>query len=118
MSSRIETEFGTITIDNEVIARMAGQAVMECAGVVGLASRNVKDGLVQLIKRDNPAKGITLTPDDGKVDLSLRIIVEYGTSIPAITETIQTNIKYQVEEYTGVQVSRVNIFVEGVRVDG
>ena len=117
MSTKIETKLGTITIENEVIARLAGQSVMECAGVVGMASKNVKDGIVQLIKKDNLAKGITLTPDDGKVGLSLRIIVEYGTNIPAIAETIQTNIKYRVEEYTGVEISRVNIFVEGVRVD-
>jgi len=117
MSSKINNEFGVISIDNEVVAHLAGQAVMECAGVVGMAAKNVKDGFVQLLKKENLAKGIILAPDEDALALSIHIIVEYGTSIPAITETIQSNIKYKVEEYTGVKISRVNIFVDGVRVE-
>jgi len=118
MSSKIDNAFGRISIDNEVVAHIAGQAVMESAGVVGMASKNVKDGIVRLIKKENLSKGIILTPEEGGLILSVHIFVEYGTSIPAIAETIQTNIKYRVEEYTGVKVARVNIYIEGVRVDG
>ena len=49
MAARIQTEFGNILIDNEVIARVAGLAAIECYGVVGMASINVKDGIVQLL---------------------------------------------------------------------
>jgi len=118
MSAKIVNEYGTISIDREVIARIAGQAVMECAGVVGMASKNVKDGFVQLLKKENLAKGINLSQDGDGLAISLHIIVEYGTSIPAITETIQSNIKYKTEEYAGIKISRVNIHVDGVRVDG
>ena len=117
MSSKINNEFGVISIDNEVVSRLAGQAVMECAGVVGMAAKNVKDGFVQLLKKENLSKGIILTPDEGAIALGIHIVVEYGTSIPAIAETMQSNIKYRVEEYTGVKISRVNIFVDGVRVE-
>jgi hypothetical protein len=47
MASKIFNEHGVITIDNEVIARIAGQAAMECCGIVGMAAKNMKDGLVQ-----------------------------------------------------------------------
>jgi len=117
VSSKINNEFGVISIDNEVVSRLAGQAVMECAGVVGMAAKNVKDGFVQLLKKENLSKGIILTPDEGAIALGIHIVVEYGTSIPAIAETMQSNIKYRVEEYTGVKISRVNIFVDGVRVE-
>ena len=57
MAARIQTEFGNILIDNEVIARVAGLAAIECYGVVGMASINVKDGIVQLLLGDSLAKG-------------------------------------------------------------
>ena len=53
MAAKIKTDFGSVTIDSEVIARVAGLAAMECYGVVGMASINVKDGFVQLLLGDS-----------------------------------------------------------------
>ena len=53
MAARVITSIGTILIENEVIARIAGTAAMECYGVVGMASINVKDGFVQLLLGDS-----------------------------------------------------------------
>ena len=117
MPSRINNEFGSITIDNEVVVRIAGQAVMECAGVVGMAAKNVKDGIVLLLKKENMTGGVQLSSDDGKMVISLHIIVKYGTNIKAVTETIMHNVKYEVEDFAGVEVYKVNIFIEGIRED-
>lgn len=117
MAAKIYNELGVITIDNEVTARVAGLAATECCGVVGMAVKNVKDGIVQLLKKDSLTKGISITVDDMLVSIALHIIVEYGTNIPAIAETVSSAVKYKVEEATGLTVSKINIFVEGIRVD-
>lgn len=117
MAAKINNELGHITIDNEVIARVAGLAATECCGVVGMAIKNVKDGIVHLLKKDSLTKGISLTIDESGIKIDLHIIVEYGTNIPAIAETISSTVKYKVEEATDITVSRINIFVEGIRVD-
>lgn len=118
MLSKIENEYGTITIDNEVVARIAGIATTECYGIVGMASKNVKDGFVQLLKRESLTKGVRIhISNENLVDIDLHIIVEYGTNISAIADTIISTVKYKVEEYTGLNIERINIFVEGVRVD-
>ena len=115
MAAKLENEYGVISIDREVIARIAGYAAIECYGIVGMAAKNVKDGLVQLLKLET--KGIKMRIDANKVSIDLHIIVEYGTNISAIADNIISTVKYSVEEFTGVEVEDVNIFVDGVRVD-
>ncbi len=117
MASTIKNEYGTIVIDNEVIARIAGLASMDCYGIVGMASKNMTDGIVQLLKGENITKGVKLHIDNASIDIDLHIIVEYGTNISAIADTLIGTVKYKVEDFTGLDINAVNIFVEGVRVD-
>ena len=117
MNSKIKTDIGVISIESDVIARMAGLAAMECYGVVGMAANNVRDGIVHLLKVENLSKGVKLNTDEDGLKINLHIIVEYGTNIPAITETLLNNVKFTIEEKTGIPIKEVNIFVEGVRVD-
>jgi len=114
---KIDNEYGTITIDNEVIARIAGIATTECYGIVGMAAKNVKDGFVQLLKRESLTKGIKINTTEDSLSIDLHIIVEYGTNITAISDTVVGTVKYKVEESTGLCIDTVNIFIEGVRVD-
>ncbi len=60
MSAKLENQYGTISIENEVIARVAGLTALDCYGIVGMAAKNVKDGIVQLLKRESLTKGIKL----------------------------------------------------------
>lgn len=120
MHAKIRNEYGTISIYHEVIARIAGLAASDCYGIVGMAAKNVKDGFVQLLKMESLTKGIRLTNDadaNDEISIDLHIIVEYGTNIPAIADSLIGTVKYQVEEATGLLVSQVNIYIEGMRVD-
>ena len=105
---------GNITIDKEVIAQYAGIVAMECFGIVGRGI-TVKD-VVKLLKRDNVTKGITVTVNNNKLTLDFHVIVYYGVSILAVSNNLIDNVKYKVEEFTGMEIEKINIFVEGVRV--
>ena len=115
-SSSMNTHLGNIYIDNEVIAQYAGTVAVECLGVVGMAGVNVKDGIVSLLKKDNITKGIAVSLKNNKLILDFHIIVSYGVSISAVADNLIDNVKYKVEEFTGLEIEKVNIFVEGVRV--
>ncbi len=117
MPSKLVNEYGNIIVDNEVIARIAGLAAMDCYGIVGMAARNVKDGFVHLLKRESLTKGVRLNIKGEIVTIDLHIIVEYGTYISAIADSLINSVKYKVEDFIGVKVEHVNIFVEGIRVD-
>ena len=118
MPCKIKNKYGIINIENEVVARIAGMAAMECYGVVGMAAKSVKDGLVHLLKIESLTKGIKINASDKSINIDLHIIAEYGTNITAICESLISTVKYKVEEACGLAVGRVNVFVEGLRVDG
>ncbi|HJC58055.1 MAG TPA: Asp23/Gls24 family envelope stress response protein [Candidatus Eisenbergiella intestinipullorum] len=112
--SYLNTHMGNITIDREVIAQYAGTVAMECFGIVGMGI-TVKD-VVKLLKKDNVTKGITVTVNNNKLTLDFHVIVSYGVSILAVSNNLIDNVKYKVEEFTGMEIEKINIFVEGVRV--
>lgn len=116
MKGHMNTGIGEILIDNEVVAKYAGSAAVECFGIVGMASVNMKDGLVKLLKKESISHGVNVEIDNNSIKIDLHIIAAYGVSITAVTENLISNVKYKVEEFTGLQVGKVNVFVEGVRI--
>ncbi|MCL2621023.1 MAG: Asp23/Gls24 family envelope stress response protein [Defluviitaleaceae bacterium] len=118
MACKIKNNFGTININSGVVARIAGLAAMECYGVVGMAAKSARDGIVHLLRMDNLTRGLKLSNRDGKLVIELHIIAEYGTNITAICESLMSAVKYKVEETCGLNVGSINVFVEGLRVHG
>ena len=116
MKDIVTTEFGDIKIENEVIAKYAGSAAVECFGVVGMASVNMKDGIVKLLKKDNIKHGVNVILKEDSLVINLHIIVAYGVSISAVADNLISNVKYKVEEFTNMEVNKINVIVEGVRI--
>lgn len=117
MKGHLDNQFGEIKVDNEVIAKYAGTTAVECFGIVGMAAVSMKDGLVKLLKRDSLTHGISVEVDeDNKLVIGFHVIVAYGVSISTVADNLIHNVKYKLEEFTGLKVGRINIYVEGVRV--
>ncbi|MBA4544052.1 MULTISPECIES: Asp23/Gls24 family envelope stress response protein [Thermoactinomyces] len=117
MSLEVSTELGQIQVANEVIATVAGIAAMDCYGLVGMASRSqLKDGITELLGRENLSKGIEVRTESGEVVIDLYIIVGYGTKISEVAHNVQSKVKYTLDQMIGLKVSQVNIYVQGVRL--
>lgn len=116
MKGQITNSLGTVFIDSEVVATYAGSVAVECFGIVGMAAVNMKDGLVKLLKRDYLHHGISVVIEDNKITLDFHVIVSYGVSILTVSDNLISTVKYKVEEFTGMTIEKINIFVEGVRV--
>ena len=116
MKGRISNKLGEIQISTEVIAKYAGLTAIECFGIVGMAAVSMKDGLVKLLKRESLTHGINVELEDNHIILDFHVIVSYGVSISAVADNLIENVKYKVEEFTGMEVDKINIYVEGVRV--
>lgn len=114
--SSMNTHMGNIVIDNEVIAQYAGSVAVECFGIVGMAGVNVKDGLVRLLKMDSITRGISVSLNQNKLILDFHVIVAYGVSILVVADNLIDSVKYKVEEFTGIEIEKINIYVDGVRV--
>ena len=117
MKGQMDTQYGKVLIDSNVIATYAGSVAVVCFGIVGMAAVNMKDGLVRLLKKDYLNHGINVTIDeDNMITIDFHVIVSYGISINTVMDNLIQTVKYKVESFTGLQIKKINIHVEGVRV--
>ncbi|MGM0879421.1 MAG: Asp23/Gls24 family envelope stress response protein [Bacillota bacterium] len=117
MPLQLSTELGSIHITDNCIAVIAGSAAMDCYGLVGMASRKqLKDGIAELLGRDNLTRGVEVRRESEKLHIDLHIIVSYGTKISEVAHNIQSKVKYVLNDVIGLQVEQVHIFVQDVRV--
>lgn len=116
MQGQIHTELGSILIDADVVATYAGSVALGCSGIVGMASLDMRDGLMKLLKKDSIKRGIEVAIENNEIYLGFHVIVAYGVNIPVVSENLIDAVRYQVEEFTGMKIGKIDIFVEGVRV--
>lgn len=117
MKEYISGEGGKVSIDESIVAQVAGLTALDCFGIVGMGIVSVKDGIVKQLRRDNVSKGVNVRFDEnGDIVIELHIVVAYGVSIKAVTDNLMQSVKYKVEDFTSFKVSQINVFVEDVKV--
>ena len=100
-----------IKISNDVVASIAGVAVSEVPGVYGMAG-----GITEIFGKKSLTKGIKVDVGEKETKIDVNIIVEYGVRIPDVAFQIQNRVKKAVETMTGLNVSSVNIHVQGINI--
>lgn len=109
----IQTEIGSIRIDPEVIAIIAGLAAVEIEGVAGM-SGGLAGGIAEWLGRKNLSKGVKVQVAGYEVSVEVSIVVEFGHRIPEVAGRIQQNVRHAVESMTGLRVVEVNVHVHDV----
>jgi uncharacterized alkaline shock family protein YloU len=110
-----KTSLGRIHISQNAVATIAYHATLESYGVVGLAPKNIADGLVKSITKE-PSRGVTVRYNGEDIDIEIHIVVEYGTRINSVAESVANTVRYHVEKALGLRVNTVNVHVAGLRV--
>lgn len=106
---------GNIYVSYRAIATVAYQSALQSYGVVGLAAKNLAEGLAQVLVKD-PTLGVDVHFDANTIQIDLYVVVEYGTRIKSVAASVSDNVRYQVERVFGLPVSQVNIHVRGLRI--
>jgi uncharacterized alkaline shock family protein YloU len=107
---------GRIEISPHAIATIAGETVLRCYGVVGMASKNLIGGLADLLQPDRWGRGVEVHVRDGQVVVDLYVIVQYGTRISEVAHGVMNSVKYSLEQALGLPVAEVNVHVQGLRM--
>jgi uncharacterized alkaline shock family protein YloU len=107
--------YGRIDISPTAVATIASEAVNQCYGVVGMANKNLVNGIANLLSRDSK-RGIDVSFEDSGIVIGIYVIVEYGTRIRIVAESIQNTVKFHVEKALGMPVKAVNVYVQGLRL--
>jgi uncharacterized alkaline shock family protein YloU len=109
------TSIGSIHVSPRAIATIAYQAALESYGIVGLAPKNLIDGLTNVLVKD-PTQGVEVNYDGENIIIDMYIIIEYGTRIKSVASSVANTIRFHVEKALGMPISQVNIHVSGLRV--
>lgn len=117
MPVKTRTDFGNLIIDDNVFASLAGMSAMESYGIVGMASKDAKDGLFVLLKAESLTKGIKISIRDNLVTIDMYVILEYGIKISVVCRNIIDKVKFNIESFTGLKVDKVNVHVQGIRIE-
>jgi uncharacterized alkaline shock family protein YloU len=107
---------GKVEVSPGAIATIAGRAVTQCYGVVGMASRRLKDGFAEILQQENLSRGVEVRFVDDQIIVDLYVVIEYGTRISEVAKNIMSNVKFAVEKSLGLPVAQVNVNVQGLRV--
>ena len=117
MSIKKESDLGSVQISDEAIAILAGGAVTESYGVVGMASQKMlTDGFYELLKKENYSKGVIVQNTDKGLSVDLYIVVSYGVKISEVVREIQKRVKYTLEKALNMDVASVNVYVKDIKV--
>jgi len=112
---KVHNERGFISISGDVFTNLTGDAATNCFGVKGMTVHSVTDGLVHLLRKESMGKGVHITcNNDNTISIELHIAVDQGVNIPVICESIKDRVRYQVTKGTGVEVKRIDIFVDSM----
>ena len=81
-----------------------------------MATRSTTQGMVNyILKREKINQGIRIRYIKNAFTIDLHIIAGYGMNITAIVKSISHKVRYVLEEVTGLAVSDVNVFVDGIK---
>ena len=96
-----ETQQGRIEISPRAIATVAGDAVLRCYGVVGVASKNIIGGIADLLQPDRWGRGVDVSVRDGSVIVDLYVVVQYGTRISEVAHGVMNSVKIRSRQRAG-----------------
>lgn len=100
---------GSLQISTDVIAKIARLAAMEIEGVKEVRTSSGVKGVL------GKSRNVSVSLLDDIAEISLNIVVVYGSKVPAVCEKVQENVKAAVQNMTSITVSRVNLTVIGVQ---
>lgn len=107
---------GKIEVSPQAIGTIAGRAVIECYGVVGMASKRLHNGAAELLPAERYHQGVEVQFNNDQIIIDLYVVLEYGLRISEIAHNMMSNVKFAVEKMLGVPVVQVNVNVQGLRV--
>lgn len=105
-----------MVVTDRAIADLVGLTVLECYGVVGMASPNLRQGVASLLSRERIRQGIRVNQDGDELHIKLYVIIEYGLNVAEVAGNVRSQVAYTIQKMLGRPATTLRIYVQGVRV--
>ena len=117
----LQTERGTTTIDDVVVSKVAGIAAREVPGVHNMgggAARALGSVTSRVGIGDERSQGVSVEVGEQETAVDLTLTIDYGESIPDVSQAVRENVAKRIEGITGLRVTEVNIVVNDLYFPG
>ncbi len=117
----LQTDRGATQIADAVVTKVAGIAAREVPGVhnLGGGASRALGGLTQRVGiGDERSQGVSVEVGEREAAVDLTVVVEYGESIPQVSQLIRDNVTKRIEGITGLSVTEVNVAVNDLYFPG
>jgi len=121
LGSPLQSEHGRTTIADDVVAKVAGIAAREVRGVHELgggASRTIGSLTQRVGIGDERSTGVSVEVGEREAAVDVVVVVEYGESIPTVSQAIRDNVIRRLEGICGLRVTEVNVAVNDLWFPG
>lgn len=102
------SDLGRVAISEDALAQIVGLTAAECYGVVDMSPSRFG----RLLRR----RRIQISGSDGSVSIAIHVVVEHGLNLAEVASTVRNRVSYEVERMTGLEVARVEVHIESVKV--
>ncbi len=107
---------GSMVVTDKALADLVGLTVLECYGVVGMASPNLRQGVASILSRERIRQGIRVNQDGDELHIKLYVIIEYGLNVAEVAGNVRSQVAYTIQKMLGRPATTLRIYVQGVRV--
>jgi uncharacterized alkaline shock family protein YloU len=107
---------GAMVVTDKAVADLVGLTVLECYGIVGMASPNLRQGVASLLSKDRVRQGIKVMQGADELHIKLYVIIEYGLNVAEVAGNVRSQVAYNVQKMLGRPATTLRIYVQGVRV--
>lgn len=117
----LQSDHGSTSIADPVVTKVAGIAAREVPGVhsLGGAAGRALGAMTQRVGlSDEHSQGVSVEVGEREAAVDLSVVVDYGESIPQVSQAIRDNIIKRIEGITGLQVTEVNIAINDLYFPG
>jgi uncharacterized alkaline shock family protein YloU len=108
---------GQVEISDQAIIAVVHDAVLSCYGIVDMAPRSFRSAIGKRLGIGSNERGIGIEIAGDTLTIDLSVVVQFGTPIFTVATNVMQTVKFRVEEILGMRVDRVNISVDGLRVN-
>ncbi|MBM7615254.1 Asp23/Gls24 family envelope stress response protein [Alkaliphilus hydrothermalis] len=112
----LSAEQGNIKISNDVIMVITQKAIEEVKGIVSFSSGLSKGFTEAFSRKNNSKKAVKIDNEEKLLEINISVVVEYGIVIPELMKTVQEKVKQSIENMTDIDVDKVNVYVQDVKI--
>ncbi len=113
MPLQAEGVSGELVVAPVVVAKLAGSEAHATYGVVAMQASPMKR--LARLGKSGITDGVVVEVDEGRLHISLHVIMERGVNLAQVTANLQEQVRYRVEERAGLPVSDITVRVEDLQ---